>query len=209
MEKIKIYVVGGDINYANWIANAELVDKPEDAKIVMFTGGEDVDPSLYGKEKHETTHSNIKRDLAEKEIFDSLNENQCVIGICRGSQLCCVLNGGLLVQNCSGHALWETHEISDGDKTTSITSTHHQMQYPWTIPTEEYDVIFWAQPSLSSYYTGDGIRTVNYEPEIVLYHRENKPKCLAIQGHPEIMRKDAPVINILNELIQKCLIEDL
>jgi hypothetical protein len=39
------------------------------------------------------------------------------------------------------------------------------------------------------------------EAEIVIYHLPNYPKCLAIQGHPEMMFKDAPVIGILNELL--------
>lgn len=80
MEKIKIYVVGGDTNYAKWIHNAELVDKPEEATIVLFTGGEDVDPSIYGKKKHATTSSNIDRDLEEKKIFDSMESWQLAVG---------------------------------------------------------------------------------------------------------------------------------
>jgi hypothetical protein len=39
----------------------------------------------------------------------------------------------------------------------------------------------------------------------VLYTVEGNPKCLAIQGHPEFMRKEAPVISMLNNLIDKYL----
>ena len=39
------------------------------------------------------------------------------------------------------------------------------------------------------------------EPEIVLYHRPGKPKCLAIQGHPEMI-PGTPVTKMLNKLIQ-------
>ena len=80
----KIYVVGGANYYTSKIIDSELVDKLEDADIVMFTGGEDVDPSLYGCEKHRSTYSNINRDMYEKEIFEKINPNQLVIGICRG-----------------------------------------------------------------------------------------------------------------------------
>ena len=45
----------------------------------------------------------------------------------------------------------------------------------------------------------------NGEPEIVLYHKESKPKCLAIQGHPEYMRPNAPVVEMLNILINETL----
>ena len=80
----KIYVVGNDIHYANFIKNHELVSDIKDANIVLFTGGEDVSPSLYGCEKHSTTWSNLDRDLYEKEIFEQVSENQLVVGICRG-----------------------------------------------------------------------------------------------------------------------------
>ena len=42
---MKIYVVGGDLNYANWISDKEFVQTPEEADLVLFTGGEDVHPS--------------------------------------------------------------------------------------------------------------------------------------------------------------------
>lgn len=84
----KIYVVGGWDNYASWINDYVLVDKVEDADIVLFTGGEDVHPSLYGKEKHPTTFSNLSRDLEEKEIFEKVRPDQVCLGICRGLRIC-------------------------------------------------------------------------------------------------------------------------
>ena len=50
MEEIKIYVVGNSTHYASWIDNHKLVDNIEDADIVLFTGGEDVDPKYYNEE---------------------------------------------------------------------------------------------------------------------------------------------------------------
>ena len=51
----KVYVVGEAINYVNFMTGVKLVNAIEDANIVLFTGGEDVDPSLYGCKKHYTT----------------------------------------------------------------------------------------------------------------------------------------------------------
>lgn len=82
--KKKIYVVGGAKNYASFIKNYELVSRVEDATHIIFTGGEDVDPSLYGEKKHPTTYSNINRDLEEKAIFEKINPSQIVIAVCRG-----------------------------------------------------------------------------------------------------------------------------
>ena len=205
MEEIKIYVVGGDTYYASWINNHVIVDNIEEADIVLFTGGEDVDPSLYGKEKHPTTYSNIKRDLAEKAEFEKIKPNQLALGICRGSQLLAVLNGGILIQDCSGHAIYETHEIYNGETIVDITSTHHQMQYPFHLSRKDYDLLYYTKNRRSPYYEGDGVLDVPYEPEIVYYHVEGNPLSLAIQGHPEMMRKEAPVIEVLNNLVRKCL----
>lgn len=207
----KIYVVGEAIEYANFIVNSKLTSNIEDANIILFTGGEDVDPSLYGKEKHPLTYSNIKRDLYEKEIFNKIRKDQLVIGICRGSQFLCVMNGGLLVQDVENHAIWETHPIYNVKEYTlyDITSTHHQMQYPYNLDKSNYEVLYKTYDYLSRYYEGDGIDSEliyqNGEPEIVLYKNPDKPRCLAIQGHPEYMRKDAPVVKMLNSLINKYL----
>ena len=203
---MKVFVVGGDIHYANWIKDLEITSNLEKAQIVLFTGGEDVDPSFYGCEKHWRTYSNPIRDKKEIEVFNKVRDNQLVIGICRGSQFCCMVNGGLLVQDVHNHGLWGTHEITNGNEEYQITSTHHQMQYPYNLNKKDYDVLFWADGLSDGYYEGDKINPKliieNGEPEIVLYHRENKPKCLAIQGHPEMM-KYGVLHAMLNELIKK------
>lgn len=199
----KIYIVGPAKQYSKWIVDHELTDTLEEADIIIFTGGEDVDPSIYDCKKHPTTHSNLRRDLEEKEIFEKVRADQLCIGICRGSQLMCCLNGGILIQNVSNHATFGTHIIINAKNTEDryeITSTHHQMQYPFYLSKSEYCILYYAQRR-SVFYEGDKIRTPSCEPEIVLYTVKDKPKCLAIQGHPEIMRSDAPVIKMLNNLI--------
>ena len=205
--KYKIFVVGPAKHYSDWIYNHELTDVLEEADIVLFTGGEDVDPSLYECEPHPSTYSNIERDRKEKEIFDSVRPDQLCLGICRGSQFLCVMNGGLLIQDVSNHALYTTHTIinakSDYDR-YEITSTHHQMQYPFNLNRGvDYDILFYAARR-SKYYAGNRISNPPCEPEIVLYHVEGKPKCLAIQGHPEMMTNpDTPTIPMLNQLISQ------
>jgi gamma-glutamyl-gamma-aminobutyrate hydrolase PuuD len=203
MNTKKIYVVGNSREYSRWIKNHELVDNLADADIVLFTGGEDVDPSLYGKQKHHTTYSNIHRDLQEKEIFDQVKPNQLCLGICRGSQFLCVMNKGILVQNVNNHATFGTHQIYDRlGNVYEITSTHHQMQYPFLLPETNYTVLYHAG-NRADYYEGDGVNYPPCDPEIVLYKTPGLPKCLAIQGHPEMMRNEAPVIDMLNKLIDK------
>lgn len=205
----KIYVVGRANNYANFIFNYTLVNNINDADIVIFTGGEDVDPSLYNCAKHPSTHSNIKRDLAEKKEFKKIRPDQLVVGICRGSQFLCVMNGGKLIQNVTGHAIMGTHPIFEfnSSKLYEITSTHHQMQYPFSLNKNNFTTLFCASERVSLEYEGSDINVPLYEPEIVLYHKKNMPRCLAIQGHPEYMRHESPIIIRLNEIIDNLLNE--
>lgn len=202
---MKVYVVGDSVGYMRFIEGAELTDKLADADIVLFTGGEDVTPKLYGCRKDPSTYCNPSRDAEEAKVFSKIKPEQLAIGICRGSQFLCAMNKGLLVQDCSNHAIGRTHEITNGNVVYEITSTHHQMQYPYNLPTKDYDLLFWA--NLSSYYNGDKIEISkirnNGEPEIVLYHKENLPKCLAIQGHPEMMPVDSATVKMINVLIKK------
>lgn len=205
----KIYVVGSAIYYADWIENYIIVDDIEDADIVLFTGGEDVDPALYNKECHHTTFYNSERDHYECGMFEQVRPDQLCLGICRGSQFLCVMNGGILVQNCDNHAIGYTHGITNGKLVYDITSTHHQMQYPFVIDPKYYDLLYWSENFRSRYYEGEGVQgdviRAKGEPEIVLYHRPNMPKCLAIQGHPEMMFGQSPVIGMLNNLLNSLL----
>lgn len=81
---MKVFVVGGASGYANFLEGISLVDNVEDADVVLFTGGEDVSPAVYGCKKHHSTYCNPKRDKVEKEIFNKIKENQIALGICRG-----------------------------------------------------------------------------------------------------------------------------
>lgn len=93
---MKVYVVGSSIGYMNFLEGATRVDSVEEAEVVLFTGGEDVDPSIYECERRPETYSNLNRDLKEKEIFDSIKPNQLALGICRGLNEAHVKHGELL-----------------------------------------------------------------------------------------------------------------
>jgi putative glutamine amidotransferase len=67
---------------------------------LMFTGGSDVDPGLYGEVAHPTTNVKPERDAAELLLMRAaLNAGLPMLGICRGMQLMCVAYGGKLHQH--------------------------------------------------------------------------------------------------------------
>src|SRR5690606_5736000 len=70
--------------------------------MLVFTGGHDVDPALYGEPVGEYTSCNKKRDILESTIY-SCYRNFPKIGVCRGAQFLTVMNGGGLIQHVNNH----------------------------------------------------------------------------------------------------------
>lgn len=87
----------------------------------FFTGGVDVDPALYGAEKHEKCGElHPLRDSLEKMAFEkALASGKPILGVCRGAQFINVMLGGALYQDipteCPSDirhvqgAAWDTH----------------------------------------------------------------------------------------------------
>lgn len=206
MSKKKVFVVGGCNWYASFLNDCEIVWDLKDADIAIFTGGEDVNPAYYGAEKHPQTYFS-NRDRHEIEVYNKIAELdniKLILGICRGAQLLCVLNKGLLIQDVSNHA-GEPHNIyfPNSNKTMRITSLHHQMLYPFNLDPSLYEIIAHSRVKRSSYYEGDLIdpEKVAVEPEIVLF--KNTVPELAIQGHPEMMGNYDEVVIEINKLVNE------
>jgi putative glutamine amidotransferase len=68
---------------------------------LIFSGGADLDPRLYGQEAHpETSGVSEKRDRFELALLEgALERDMPVLAICRGSQVLNVARGGDLVQH--------------------------------------------------------------------------------------------------------------
>lgn len=100
------------------------------------------------------------------------------------------MNGGQLIQHVVNHGISGTHPISlNGGQVIEITSTHHQMLFPFNLPKENYELIGWSTYYRSTTYLNGSDQEKELpsdflEPEIVYY---NNTKSLAIQGHPEYM----------------------
>ena len=114
---------------------------------IVFVGGPDLDPVLYGVEPDpETTDLRPDRDAAELALMrGAIAAELPVLGICRGMQLLNVLAGGTLHQHLpavvghSGHRTapgqFDAHDIhtTPGSRTAailgervSVASGHHQ-----------------------------------------------------------------------------------
>jgi len=165
-----------------------------DVDLVVFTGGADVDPALYGEHQHFTTYVDAKRDQYEVELFrHALSLGIPMLGICRGAQFLCVMAGGKLVQNMDGHQ--RDHKIrTRDDRWFMVSSVHHQMQ----LPPEDAEVLGWSDPKRASIYEGGiGDITPDLEFEVVAYQ---SIRAVGLQYHPEIMDSSSDGFRYCQEL---------
>jgi putative glutamine amidotransferase len=83
---------------------------------LIFSGGVDVDPELYGQDPHpETSGIHPERDRAELALLEgALARDLPVLAICRGSQVLNIARGGDLVQHLPDVVGDEKHKHTPG-----------------------------------------------------------------------------------------------
>jgi putative glutamine amidotransferase len=83
---------------------------------LLFSGGSDVDPELYGQEAHAETNGVVaQRDRAEIALLQAaLERDMPVLAVCRGSQVLNVARGGDLVQHLPDAVGDEKHKHTPG-----------------------------------------------------------------------------------------------
>ena len=152
------------------IFNKEAFDK---AKLIIFTGGEDINPKIYNQKNKYSNYNNL-RDEAEITVLKvALETNKKILGVCRGHQLVNAYLGGSLVQDINkelGEYHSEHHELFNlgNSKIGSlfpggVNSMHHQgVLNPGVglIPTSFYGGVYESCES-------DQIITVQWHPEFM------------------------------------------
>lgn len=100
-----------------------------DPDFLVFTGGADVNPCLYG-EPNTSSYTNDNRDRLDLDTFAyAQKERLPCVGICRGSQFLNVVCGGRMIQDIPNHGIGyiRTHSITTyGGGKFEVNSTHHQ-----------------------------------------------------------------------------------
>jgi putative glutamine amidotransferase len=83
---------------------------------LIFSGGSDLDPALYGQEAHAETNGVVQaRDRAELALLvAALARDMPVLAICRGSQVLNVALGGDLVQHLPDVVGHDRHKHTPG-----------------------------------------------------------------------------------------------
>ena len=193
-EKRTVHIVGGLCDYIKMFVNNGWmgVDNVEDADLVQFCGGADVNPALYGEQQHYTTNFSNERDAYETAVYKlALLEGCAIAGICRGAQFVHVMNEGKLYQNVNNHAIAGGHHAHIvvfrldhlAPKGFQVSSTHHQMMRKGA-----GEVIVSSSESTRK-ETGRGTTHYGTSPDIeAVFHKGSRSLCY--QPHPEFFSKD-------------------
>lgn len=201
---MKVHVVGYENSMTEFHRLVQGIVEPDlnKADLVIFTGGADINPTLYNSAKHPFTGPiNHERDVIELGVFKyAINKGIPILGICRGSQLICALSGNSLLQHVNNHGSSNPHSILFKEPITlpngeilnecSFTGTHHQM-----MKIDRDDAICLAvaknlknpeEKVATVAYAGDPdhVLDVSNIQENEIVHFTNT-RALGIQSHPE------------------------
>lgn len=165
---------------------------------ILFSGGIDLQPSLYGAPHHPAgDEADPKLDLFEMTIASwALEEDIPVLGVCRGMQMLNVLSGGTLYQDIpSQYPTTLSHSRRDKPRTEL---THRVTLEAGTLIERILRV---HQLSVNSLHhqavkePGRGIRISGYAedglPEFL--EMPDKRFVVGIQGHPEELYGTVPI----------------
>jgi GMP synthase-like glutamine amidotransferase len=213
-------VLGGGYDYIRLMYDLDFTGAktPEEADLILFTGGEDVDPSFYGENKLKVTYSNPERDRKEQVVYNyALDQGIPMVGICRGGQFLNIMNGGRMWQNVNNHAIGTNHLIEEvlpkgvkrKARVVKATSTHHQMMIPGRGATVLAVGVDAAGMPLATERMSFGKEFVGRDPkahpdyEVILYPKTN---CLCFQPHPEFSTATKDLVEYFDELVENHII---
>lgn len=179
---MKVYIVGRDDLVATMFVRKgwEVTLDPNKCDLIVFTGGADVSPSLYGEKPIKGVYTNARRDAVEYNFYSTHQGKAPMAGICRGAQFLNVMNEGKLWQDVDRHT--KSHILFDipTQEHFFVTSTHHQMMKP-----NEYgEVVAFAEISTEREDEFGRVprRKGEVDAEVVWY---KDSRCLCFQPHPE------------------------
>lgn len=194
------YPSNDPFNLFDEVVKVEHVDQIKDDGVLLLHGGADISPSLYEEEPIRECGAGpnpSQRDRFELACtYKAIGLGIHIIGICRGAQLLCAVDGGTLIQHLINHH-GGYHDILDVRTKEVIrsNSAHHQAQ----LPREHNEIIAVCNKPTMGIVGGGITKEFPHINEIVYY---TKLKALGIQGHPEWLSAGNPFVEYCTELIK-------
>ena len=159
---------------------------------IVFMGGRDIDPRMYGAEPHpESDRATALRDRVEVALGRAALERRVpFLGICRGLQLLNVLYGGDLEQHLADRLDMKPHRHVLGEFTRHLVKVEPGTKLATAVPAGEFEVASHHHQGVAR--VGDGLRIVATASDGVVEGLEDSehPFCVGVQWHPEVTAED-------------------
>jgi gamma-glutamyl-gamma-aminobutyrate hydrolase PuuD len=168
-------------------------------KPLILWGGTDIDPSIY---KEESLYGYVQRPdkiRDAKEIHQTqlaIKHGKPIIGICRGAQLICALEGGKLIQHSIPSINDHDIETKDGHIIKTIPSAHHQIM----VPDGDFELLAWDVGYSSIMNSNHVWSVIEKTPEALWYP---KIKAFCVQAHPEWGGVNTPFVNWVDSKLKE------
>ena len=177
----------------------------------LFTGGPDVEPTLYGREKiPECGYILPARDNMEITMLRSLlKTKKPILGICRGAQLINVAAGGTMYQDLPTQRPGPT-DHNQIEKAEFTVPTHTVEVLPDTLLSRVLGTEVLPVNSMhhqAVWETAPGLRVSAVAPDGLTEAVESltHPFVLGVQWHPEFLWPEAPRQKALfSALVRAC-----
>lgn len=182
-------------------------DQLKEGGALLLNGGEDISPSIYKQRVSQHCHASptpSTRDKIELAMIERATQLKMpIIGICRGAQLLCAVDGGHLVQHIVGHGT-AGHFVLNPDTEENLgksNSAHHQMMQPRK--SRDTIILGIVKENLYGFEENNVLRSYKNCPEIVLF---KKQRALGVQGHPEWLSPNHPYVEQVANYIRQYLL---
>jgi putative glutamine amidotransferase len=168
---------------------------------LVLTGGADVEPERYGRERHPATYTRPGRDAFEFGLFAAARrQRKPVLGVCRGLQVISVALGGTLVQHLPEARESTEHQpapatfgrgivtLADGSKAAGILGP-------------ETKTLCYHHQAIDR--LGDGLDPVGWSADGTIEAAEapGEDFLLGVQWHPE---QDTDDVRLFRALAEAC-----
>lgn len=170
--------------FSSWLGRAGCTraDVPETADFVIFSGGPDVNPEMYGDKTLPKTYIDKDRDEEDNALYEvCVREGIPMVGICRGAQFLWVKLGGKLFQDIDNHNDG-SHDIRYFPTSMSYraSSVHHQSVVPRSF--DGFRLL--ASANISTRREAADHISLGSSTDFEIWTVEKKG-IVGIQGHPE------------------------
>ena len=185
---MEVYVEGDEVEQKRFAemfirGRCTRANSPETADLVVFTGGDDVNPIYYDEEKHPATRFDNKRDEADMKLYElCYKEGIPMFGVCRGAQFLHVMNGGKLFQHVDNHnGDHPIFDIKSKRVIDPVSSVHHQVCIRNAL--NGMEVIADTYKNGTRWENANKFQTGQMADVEAFFYRETC--CFGVQGHPE------------------------